>query len=82
MQQHGDGLDQMLFKNILLLLRNGNTSLNDWEHLMKRTPSKVDNLSAFDYALHLFPTVQAVAEYSLTKLEDINQPIAIIKAVH
>lgn len=82
MRQHGDDPDQMLFKNILFRLRNGKTSLNDWEHLMKRTPSKVDNLSAFDCALHLFPTVQAVAKYNLMKLKDINRPIAIIKAVH
>jgi len=72
----------MLFRNILLRLRNGNTSLNDWEHLMSRTPSKIDNLSTFEYALCLFPTVQAVAEYNLMKLKDINRPIATIKAVH
>lgn len=82
MRQNGNDADQILFRNILLRLRNGNTSLNDWEHLMSRTPSKLDNLSTFECALRLFPTVQAVAEYNLMKLKDINRPIATIKAVH
>jgi len=49
---------------------------------MKQTPSQVDDISTFESALHLFPTVQAVVEYNLNKLRSMNKPIAIIKALH
>ena len=82
MRQQGDSLDQLLFKSILLRLRNGETTISDWEQLMKRIPSQVGDTSSFQCALHIFPTVNAVAEYNLTKLREINRPVAIIKAVH
>ena len=43
--------------------------------------SRVDG-AAFDDALHLHPTVQAVAEYNVAKLRNTGEPIATIKAVH
>ena len=45
------------------------------------TRSRVDG-AAFDNALHLHPTVQAVAEYNVTKLHNTGGPIATIKTVH
>ena len=44
--------------------------------------SLVQNLAPFTYALHLYPTVEAVVEHNVTKLKDSNLPIATIKAVH
>ena len=38
--------------------------------------------AGFDDALHLHPTVQAVAEYNVAKLHNTGEPIATIKAVH
>ena len=35
-----------------------------------------------DDALHLHPTVQAVAEYNVAKLRNAGEPIATIRAVH
>lgn len=49
---------------------------------MKQTPSQIEDVSSFESALHLFPTVEAVVEYNLDKLRSINKPIAIITAVH
>ena len=43
--------------------------------------SRVDG-AAFDHALHLHPTVQAVAEYNVAKLHNTGESIATIKAVH
>ena len=43
--------------------------------------SQVDS-AAFDDALHLHPTVQAVAEYNVAKLRNTGEAIATIKAVH
>ena len=57
-------------------------TISDWEQLMKRTPSQVGDTSSFHCALNFFPTVNAVAEYNLTKLREINRPVAVIKAVH
>ena len=82
MRQCGEDADQILFRDILLRLRNGQTTVLDWEHLMKQTPSQIEDVSSFQSALHLFPTVEAVVEYNLDKLRSINKPIAIIKAVH
>ena len=53
----------------------------DWELLMTQCRSQVDS-TAFDDALHLHPTVQAVAEYNVAKLRNTREPIATIKAVH
>ena len=41
MRQSGEDPDQVLFRSILLQLRNGQTTTDDWEHLMKRTAAKV-----------------------------------------
>ena len=48
---------------------------------MTRCRSRVDS-AAFDDALHLHPTVQAVAEYNVAKLRSAGEPIATIKAIH
>jgi len=49
---------------------------------VKCIPSQVDDLSSFHPALHLFPTVQAVAEYNLMKLRNINRLVVTITAMH
>ena len=82
MRQSGQEADQILFRDILLRLRNGQTIEADWRHLMERTPSKVDNLISFQSALHLHPTTEAVVEHNLSKLHASGQPVATIVAVH
>ena len=82
MRQSGESPEQILFRDILLRLRDGKTTVADWEQLMKQTPLQAEDLSAFDSAVHLFPTVDSVVEYNITKLHAINRPIATIKAVH
>jgi len=81
-RQSGQDPDQILFRNILLRLRDGKTTMCDWQELMKHTPSQLDDISEFTTAVRLFPTVQSVAEFNITQLQDINKPIATIKAVH
>ena len=48
---------------------------------MTQCRSRVDS-AAFGDALHLHPTVQAVAEYNVAKLRSAGEPTATIKAVH
>lgn len=41
MRQSGQGHDQVLFRNILLRLRNAQLTVSDWEKLMNQTPAQV-----------------------------------------
>ena len=82
MRQSGESPEQILFRDILLRLRDGKTTVADWQYLMHQTPSQAEDLSVFDCAVHLFPTVDSVVEYNITQLHAINRPIAAIKAVH
>ena len=49
---------------------------------MTCTSSNISNLQEFKNAIHLYPTIEAVAEDNLMKLKQNNQPIAMIKTVH
>ena len=40
--------DQVLFRDLLLRLRKGESTLDDWALLLTRQPSRVGNLSEFD----------------------------------
>jgi len=75
MRQSGESPEQVLFHNILLRLRDGKTTVCDWQHLMKRTPSQSDDVSEFDSTVRLFPMVHAVVEYNI---HAINRPIAAV----
>ena len=65
MRQAGNDPDQVRFRNILLRLRNAEVTTQDWEELMKQTPTNVSDLTAFTTALHLYPTVEAVVNITL-----------------
>ena len=80
MHQSGDTPEQVLFRNILLRLRDGKTT-SDWEELIKHNPALVD-VSSFANAVHLFPTKDAVVEHNIDQLHNINWPVATIKAMH
>ena len=58
MRQAGQDPDQVKFRDILLWLRDAKVTLSDWNHLMSRTPTRVNDLSPFSTALHLIPTVE------------------------
>ena len=49
---------------------------------MKQTHVQVQDLAPFCNALHLYPTIEAVAEHNVTKLRTSGQPIATVKAIH
>lgn len=69
------------FRQLLLRLRNGNVTEQDWKFLLERDPSKLD-CSEFSDAIRLFYDKQSVAEYNLSKLQSLGEPIAKINAVH
>ena len=82
MRQSGQNTDQIRFCDILLRLRNTETTMEDWNHLMEQTPTRVQDQSSFVNALRLFPTVEAVVDHSVAMLRECGHPIATIKAVH
>ena len=82
LRQCGEEEDQMLFRDILIRLRNAELTITDWQCLMEQTPARVTNLSPFTSALHLYPTVEAVVQHNLAKLRANGHPIATINAVH
>ena len=62
-------------------MRDGDVRVADWELLMAHCHSQVDS-AAFDDALHLHPTIQAVAQIQVAKLCNTGELIATLKAVH
>ena len=82
MRQAGQDPEQVKFRDILLRLRDAKVTVADWNHLMTRTPTRVQDVSLFATALHLIPTVEAVVEYNVAQLQASGQPIATIKDVH
>ena len=82
MRQAGQDPEQVRFRDILLRLRDAEVTVADWNHLMTRTPTRVQDVSPFATALHLIHTVEAVVEYNMAQLQASGQPIATIKAVH
>ena len=81
-RQAGQDPEQARFRDILLRLRNAQVTMEDWNCLMKQTPTNVPDLTPFANALRLHPTVEAVVEHNVAKLQASGQPIATIKAVH
>ena len=82
MRQAGQDLEQEIFRNLLLRLRNGESTVSDWKLLMSRTPAEVGDVTEFAESLHLYPTTEATADYNAQRLHANGQPIAVMKAVH
>ena len=57
MRQAGNNDTQQQFRDILIQLRNGELSVEDWKHLMKQTLAKTEDPSSFNDALRLFPCI-------------------------
>ena len=62
MRQAAQDPEQVKFRDVLLRLRDSEVTVADWNHLMTRTPTKVQEVSPFSTALHLIPTVEAVID--------------------
>ena len=80
MRQAGLDSDQQIFRNLLLRLRNAESTIDDWRHLMRQTPAEVEDIAPFTGALHLYTTTEAVAEHNTCKLRASDYPVATIKA--
>ena len=66
----------------LLRLRNGESTEEDWQLLLSRSPSAITNLTEFNDAVHLFYNKDKVAQFNAQKLNSLGTPIARINAVY
>ena len=78
----GSDPEQIVFRDLLLRLRNGETSENDWNLLLTRQPLHANNIEQFKTATRLFYTNEQVAIYNYDSLLQLKQPIAKIDAKH
>ena len=74
--------EQVAFRELLMRLRTGDSTENDWKLLLKRQPTAVQNISDFANATRLFFHNEQVAHYNFNKLTELQEPIARINACH
>jgi DNA replication protein DnaC len=72
--------EQVQFRDLLLRLRKGESTVEDWELLLTRQPSNVANLHEFEDATRLFYSNEQVANYNHEQLAKLESPVAHINA--
>ena len=70
------------FRELLLRIRDGNITHNDWQTLLQCTPIEANNSADFSDAIRLFYDKQSVAKFNYEKLTELEAPIAAINAIH
>lgn len=58
------------------------TTQEDWQLLLSRSPQNAANASDSSNAIRLFYDRQSVVEFNNSKLHNLNTPIACINALH
>lgn len=71
-----------MFTELLLRLRNGETTQDDWKQLLAGQPFKVPDIDHFQDVVRLYYTNAEVPAYNYDCLVELNQPIAEIHAKH
>ena len=74
--------EQVQFRDLLLRLRKGESTVDDWNLLLTRQPSNITNLCDFEDATRLFNSNEQVANYNHEQLAKLEHPIACINAHH
>ncbi|RHZ79390.1 hypothetical protein Glove_147g5 [Diversispora epigaea] len=83
-RQSGDLEEQQEFRNILLRLRNGESTIDDWKILITRLEGKLTQTerNRFLDAIFVLPTWSNVNTVNLDRLRSLNAPVAKIHAIH
>ena len=84
MNQRVQGMtsEQVSFRELLLRLCKGESTIDDWKLLLTRQPSNVTNIQQFNDATRLFYSNEQVANYNHEQLTKLEHPIAHINACH
>ena len=77
----GISTEQVQFRDLLLRLRKGESTHDDWKLLLTRQPSKFTDIDQFD-ATRLFYSNEQVGNYNHEQLTQLQQPVAHINARH
>ena len=80
--QGGNDSEVNRFRELLGNVHDGIAAEEDWQLLLTRDPSQVNNYSDFDDAIRLFYDKQTVADFNMEKLQSLGVPIARINAIH
>ena len=78
----GTNPEQSQFRDLLMRLRTGDCTEEDWKLLLTRQPSNEPKLTEFRDAIRLYFSNEEVANYNFEQLSALNQPIARINARH
>ena len=73
---------QEKFRNVLLRLRNGTSTIEDWQLLTTRSSANVDAIYFENMPLRLAFSNKIVAEHNYNLLKESREPIYPIKAKH
>ena len=79
---HGMSHEQQQFRDVLLRLRKGESTKEDWQLLLTLQPSNLENIAEFENATRLFYSNEEVSSYNHEQLNKLNQPCANINARH
>ena len=74
--------EQVQFRDLLLRLRKGESTVDYWKLLLTRQPSNVTNLCDFENSTRLFYSNEQVANFNHEQLTKLDHPIAHINARH
>ena len=74
--------EQVQFRDLLLRLCKGESTVDDWKLLLTRQPSNVTNLCDFEDATGLFYSNEQVANYNHEQLTKLEHPIVHINGHH
>ena len=80
-RQNGNNPEAEEFRELLLRMRDGIVTEEDWHKLQERAPQNV-NMEDFKDAVRLFYDKENVARYNYEKLCRLGNPIARISGVH
>ena len=76
-------MEQEKFRTILTNLRDGNSTVDDWNLLLTRTPNNIGNLQFFKKeCVKLSYGNEKVAQDNYDSLKQLNNPIAEINGKH
>ena len=78
----GTNPEQSQFRDLLMRLRTGDCTEQDWKLLLTRQPSNTTNLTEFQNATRLYFSNEEVANYNFEKLSALHNPIACVNARH
>ena len=81
MRQAGQDPEAVAFRALLIRMRNGQVTEDDWKLLLQRSTKNV-LMDEFSDAIRLYFDKKSVAEYNYQKLLENGQPVAKIKAKH